>query len=81
MSVSKLCHDFKKKYNYSVVEYILNLKLSYARNYMFMTPNSRTADVAYLCGFNDVGYFCRRYKKRYGKTPKEDKLSQKFVKN
>lgn len=81
ISVSKLCHDFKKKNHCSVFDYILNLRLSYARNYLLTTPNSRTMDAAYNCGFDDVGYFCRAYKKRYGKTPKEDKANQKLKQN
>lgn len=73
ISVSKLCHAFKKKYHCSIVEYILNLRLSYARNYLFTTQNSRTSDAAFLCGFDDVSYFCRTYKKKFGVSPKEDK--------
>lgn len=74
ISVSKLCHDFKKKYHCTIMEYIINLRLSYARNYLFTTPNSKTTDAAFLCGFEDVSYFCRTYKKKYGISPKDDKF-------
>ena len=36
VSVSKLCHDFKKKYGKTVFEYIMDLRLTYAKN-IFLT--------------------------------------------
>lgn len=68
-SVSKLCHDFKKKYNCTVFQQILNLRLTYAHN-LFMTNSSiKTKEVSSICGFEDVSYFCRAYKKKFGISP------------
>lgn len=72
-SVSKLCHDFKRKYNCTVFDHILDLRLTFAREYMRFTPNAKTKEAATLSGFDDVSYFCKAYKKKFGRTPSEDK--------
>ena len=69
ISVSKLCHDFKKEFNCSVFEYILNLRLSYARSYISLNPGIKTKQLAAICGFQDASYFCKAYKKKYSTTP------------
>ena len=73
ISVSKLCHDFKKNFGCTVVEYILNLRLTYARNFLQTNRDARTKDAALSCGFEDISYFCKAYKKKFGKTPAEDR--------
>ena len=69
VSVSKLCKDFKSTFNCTIFEYILNLRLSYARNLFLYNPKAMTKDVAFTCGFNDVSYFCRAFKAKFGETP------------
>jgi len=73
VSVSKLCHDFRGRYGCSVFGYILNLRLTYARSFLQSFPTSRTKDAAFACGFEDVSYFCKAYKKKFGKTPAQDR--------
>lgn len=73
ISVSKLCHDFKKEFNCTVFEYILNLRLNYARNLLLSNPNAKTKDTALNCGFDDISYFCKAYKNKFGLTPTQDK--------
>lgn len=73
VSVSKLCHDFKKAYSVSVFEYIMNVRLQHARALFLASPDIMTKDVAELCGFFDTGYFCRMYRRKYGKSPSEEK--------
>ena len=72
-SVSKLCHDFKSKFNCSVFQYVLNLRLNYARQLFFLNPSTLIKEVAVLSGFDDVSYFCRSYRAKFGKSPSEDK--------
>lgn len=73
ISVSKLCHDFKKAFGCTVFEYILNLRLTYARNFLQTNRKARTKDAALSCGFEDISYFCRAYKRKFGRTPAEDR--------
>lgn len=74
VSVSKLCKDFKNIFNCTIFEYILNLRLSYAHNLFLYNPKAMTKDVALACGFNDVSYFCRAFKEKFGKTPSEPQI-------
>jgi len=71
VSVSKLCHDFKKVFSVSVFEYIMNVRLQHAHALFQNFFDITTTDVANQCGFFNVGYFCKMYKKKYGKTPLE----------
>ena len=73
MSVSKLCHDFRREYGCTVFTYILDLRLTYARSYLRNSRQARTRDVAAACGFEDVSYFCKAYKKKFGITPAAEK--------
>ena len=75
ISVSNLCHSFKEKYGKSVFTYIMDFRLSYARNLILSEPGLQIKSVASASGFDDVSYFCRAYKKKYGNTPREDKTT------
>lgn len=68
-SVSKLCHDFKKKYGCTVFEQVLNLRLNYAYTLLNSGITIKTKEVAAECGFDDASYFCRAYKNKFGVTP------------
>lgn len=73
ISVSKLCHDFKKQFGRTVFEYILDLRLSHARNIFLSNNDARTKDVSISCGFDDISYFCKAYKHKFGTTPSLEK--------
>lgn len=72
-SVSKLCHDFKKKYGLSVFSYIINLRLNYANNLISKRPSLKIKEISALSGFDDVSYFCKLYKEKFGHSPSESK--------
>lgn len=72
-SVSKLCHDFKNKFNCSVFQYISDIRLTNARYILMSSPRTPVQEVANSCGFDDVSYFCRAYKNKFKKTPLEDR--------
>ncbi len=72
-SVSKLCHDFKANYGYTIFQHILNLRLNYAHNLLSTVTDIKTKDVAIACGFDDVSYFCRMYKRKFSSTPLDRK--------
>ncbi len=74
VSVSKLCYDFKKKFNSTVFEYIINQRLNYARTHLLYASSIKVVDVALLCGFDDVSYFCKAYKNKFGVSPASDKI-------
>ncbi len=73
ISVSKLCHDFKKTFHYTVISYLLDLKLTYARNLFLSNTAAKIREVSFACGFEDVSYFCKAYKAKFGLTPTADR--------
>ncbi len=73
ISISKLSHNFKKEYNHTIFEYILDLRLNYARTLITFDKECRIKDASLACGFEDTSYFCKAYKNKFGCTPSEDK--------
>lgn len=73
ISVSKLSHDFKKEYNHTIFHLILNSRLDYAKNLIFLNSDLKIKDIALSCGFEDISYFCKAYKQKFGITPSEYK--------
>lgn len=61
---------FKKIYEISPKQYILNLKLEVASQ-LLHSQFYTVSEVSDKSGFNDVKYFSKLFKKRFGFTPKE----------
>lgn len=78
VSKSHFCRIFKHVTNMTVVQYITDYRFKIA-NLMLMHSNNSIAEISRSCGFEDEGYFCRCYKKKYGISPNKNKaiLSQK----
>jgi len=62
----------------SPVEFLRNTKLQVAAQYL-VSGGYNVSEAAYLSGFNDLKYFSKKFKERYGVTPskygKEDQLT------
>lgn len=71
ISVSGLCHRFKERYGMGVIAYLLDVRLRYARELLTMNSYVTVKEIAFSSGFNDVSYFCRAFKNKYGITPEE----------
>lgn len=69
-NVSKyyFCRLFKEETGLSVIQYIISYRISIAETMLKSTDNS-IESVAYLCGFDDVSYFYRTFKKIKGISP------------
>ena len=65
---------FKKYMGTSCLEYIKNLRLEKAAEH-FARGTQSVMDTALSCGFGNLSYFYREFKKKYGMTPK------KFIEN
>ena len=59
---------FATHYNISPKQYILELRISKAKQLLVDTPFSITA-IAEECGFSSLYHFCRVFKQRTGQTP------------
>lgn len=64
---SYFCRRFKSITDMTFTRYILLLRLEKAQK-LLCSKQIRTRDLAASCGFTDVGYFCRCFKKHFGKS-------------
>lgn len=69
-SKSKLCHDFKEKYGLTIFDALIRIRLRNAHYMIKNNPYIKLTEIVKACGFNDVSYFCKMYKRYYGETPK-----------
>jgi AraC-like DNA-binding protein len=50
--------------------HLLRLRLEKAAGMLVERPQMRISEIAYHCGFNDLSYFNRSFKKRFGESPR-----------
>jgi AraC-like DNA-binding protein len=62
---------FRESEGLSVGRHIGELRLDKARQLLRSNRETAVKEVASLCGFNDVSYFCRFFREHTGKTPME----------
>jgi AraC-like DNA-binding protein len=68
MSVSSFRSHFHKMLGVSPVEYRNRLRIERARA-MLSENGCSVTEAAYACGFENLGYFCKYYKKITGESP------------
>jgi AraC-like DNA-binding protein len=68
MSVTNFRREWQKQYSDTPIRYRDELRLSCAREYLALGYYS-VSEVAAKCGFDDVSYFIRFFKKHTGVTP------------
>lgn len=57
-------------------KYLLNRRLELAAERLRCEPQARISDVALSVGFNDLGYFSRAFRKRYGMPASHFRLTE-----
>lgn len=72
MSITNFRREWKRVYGNSPMQYRDNLRIYYAKEYLASGYYS-VLKVAEKCGFSDVSYFVRFFKKKTGMTPNEFK--------
>lgn len=70
VSKSYLCRVFKQAYGVTPVTFLLNYRVSKAKQLLIST-DMKIRLLAVECGFNDTSYFCMVFKKSEGITPEE----------
>ena len=68
LSVSQLYRKIKAVSGGTLSSLVMGARLNRARG-MFIGGARNIKEVAFACGFNDLGYFSRSFKKEYGETP------------
>lgn len=64
------CHTFKEITGKTVIDYINFLRCSYAQ-ILLTSGKYNVSECLEACGFNNMSYFCKTYKKYMGKSPSE----------
>ena len=70
ISKSTLTKHFQKELSMSVNEYIYDLVMSGAE-YMLATSDVSMQEISEKFGFYDQFYFSRRFKEKFGQSPRE----------
>lgn len=68
VSAGHLCNLFKTHLSNTPVKYLLAMRLRHSRR-LLRDSYLSVKEISHLCGFNDVNYFCRRFKERFQQTP------------
>lgn len=68
---------FAKKYGMSPLQYRNHLRIERAVS-LLQEGSCTVAEAAYAAGFDNIGYFCRYYKKITGETPRTTQLRAAF---
>ncbi|WP_165310377.1 helix-turn-helix domain-containing protein [Vibrio ziniensis] len=68
-SISYFSKLFKKMVGVSFRDYICSKRITLAKRLLLEEPNAKIAFVAYQCGYHDVSYFSRIFKKKTGISP------------
>ncbi len=77
VSESVCLRSFKRLLGTSPIQYVKQLRLEKAAEQLRSSGKS-AKDIALNCGFNDVSYFTKIFREKYGQTPREyRKLHQK----
>ena len=66
---------FKEAYEITPLEYIRNLRLEYAKD-LLRSPFFNISEIAYQCGFSDLYYFSKVFRKETGLSPSEYRKSR-----
>ena len=82
LSINKcyLSSLFNESVGMKITDYIHKTKIDWAEIFLKST-NIKIADIAYLCGYDDISYFGKIYKKQRGKTPtqtRENRIESKI---
>lgn len=81
MSDSAFSHFFKGKTNSTFIDYLNNLRITYACQLLVDTSQT-VAEICYHCGFNNMSNFIRMFKRKKAMTPNEYRtfISQMLIK-
>lgn len=76
LSPDYLSHCFKRETGLSLTNYIIEVRIQEAKR-LLVKKESNIRDVALSCGFQNISYFTRQFKKSTGITPKEFRGNEK----
>lgn len=76
ISKSTLIYNFKKHTNCSIVDFLLNIRLTKAKELLFNTKRTME-EIAEDCGFSSANYFGTIFKKKEGLSPMQYRKNER----
>jgi AraC family transcriptional regulator of arabinose operon len=70
MSIPHLCSQFRRNFSTSVMAYVIGQRLQQAA-YLLRDQNLRVTDVARQVGYDDLFYFSKLFRGRFGVSPRQ----------
>jgi len=70
LSVSRLSHIFKEQTEMTIVDYLTNVRIEYAKELLIST-NKNCTEICFESGYNNQSYFTRTFKEVTGVTPRQ----------
>ena len=76
VSLGYLSTAFKKATGKTICEYVREKRMEYAA-YLLSSTNQQIQTIAFSCGIMDFQYFSKLFKKQFGKTPTDYRITLK----
>lgn len=76
LTKSYLCWVYKKEYDTTINQWMIECRIRWAKNYIAANEQARIKEVANKAGFTNSNYFIKIFKKNVGQTPAEYKHKQ-----
>jgi AraC-like DNA-binding protein len=77
-SARSIFHSFKEHRRYSPMNFVKRVRLKHAREQLSAGPPETTVtNVAFVCGFGNLGHFASDYKRAFGEAPSTTLLQAK----
>lgn len=73
MNASYLSRLFKHKTSMTITDYLINLRIEKAKQFLTAHPHLKNYEISHLVGYSDPVYFNKLFKKVVGLTPKDYK--------
>jgi two-component system response regulator YesN len=70
LSVSRLSHIFREQAGVTIVDYITNTRIEYAKELLIST-NKNCTEICFESGYNNQSYFTQTFKELVGVTPRQ----------
>ena len=71
VSARTLFYYFRKLHGKTPMQYLKAVRLRHARQMLQQSPQMKVTEVAFACGFGNLGHFARDYQEAWGERPSE----------